>query len=108
MVSIFDGYFGAGSGVMILAVLLVLLDQGLPRVNALKNVVLGLSDLVAAVAFAAFGPLRWAPAGCLAVGLLAGSVVGPSITRRVPARVVRTVVALAGFGLAVRLWVNPA
>ena len=84
-VSVYDGYFGAGSGVMVLALFLLTVDQDLPRANALKNVLLGVADLVAAVGFALFGPVRWTAALPLAVGLLAGSLVGPSATRRVPA-----------------------
>jgi uncharacterized membrane protein YfcA len=44
----------------------------------------------------------------LAVGLLAGSLVGPSATRRVPPRVLRVLVACAGMGLAIRLWIVPS
>jgi hypothetical protein len=83
-------------------------DQDLRRANALKNVLLGVSDIVAAVGFALFGPVRWTAALPLAVGLLAGSLVGPSVTRRVPPRVLRVLVACAGMGLAIRLWIVPS
>jgi len=106
-VSVYSGYFGAGSGVMILALLLLTVERSLPRANALKNVVLGLADAVAAVAFALFGPVRWWAAWPLALGLLAGSTLGPSITRRVPQGPLRVGVALVGLGLAVRLWIAP-
>jgi uncharacterized membrane protein YfcA len=106
-VSVYDGYFGAGSGVMVLALFLLMVHQDLPRANALKNVFLGVADLVAAVGFALFGPVRWTAALPLAVGLLGGSRVGPSVTRRVPAPWLRVVVACAGLGLAIRLWVVP-
>jgi uncharacterized membrane protein YfcA len=107
-VSVYDGYFGAGSGVMVLALLLLTVDQDLRRANALKNVLLGVSDVVAAVGFALFGPVRWTAALPLAVGLLAGSLVGPSATRRVPPGLLRVLVACAGMGLAIRLWVVPS
>ena len=107
-VSVYDGYFGAGSGVMVLALLLLTVDQELRRANALKNVLLGVSDVVAAVGFALFGPVRWTAALPLAVGLLAGSLIGPSATRRVPPRVLRVLVACAGMGLAIRLWIVPS
>ncbi len=106
-VSVYSGYFGAGSGVMILALLLLTVERSVPRANALKNVVLGMSDAVAAGAFALFGPVRWWAAWPLALGLLVGSTLGPSITRRVPHGPLRVGVALVGLGLAVRLWVAP-
>jgi uncharacterized membrane protein YfcA len=106
-VSVYGGYFGAGSGVMVLALLLLTVDKGLARANALKNVILGVADVVAAIGFAAFGPVQWAAAVPLALGLFAGSRVGPAATRRVPANALRVVVAFAGLGLALRLWFVP-
>jgi uncharacterized membrane protein YfcA len=107
-VSVYGGYFGAGSGVMVLALLLLTVDKGLARANALKNVILGIADVVAAIGFAAFGPVQWSAALPLALGLFAGSRVGPTVTRRLPANVLRVVVALAGLGLALRLWFVPS
>ena len=106
-VSLYNGYFGAGAGVITLVLLLVTVDQHLARANALKNMLLGVTDLVAAVGFAVFGPVDWTAAAPLALGLLVGSRVGPSLTRLVPGNVLRAVVALAGIGLAIRLWVAP-
>jgi uncharacterized protein len=107
-VSVYDGYFGAGSGIMVLTLLLLMVDQDLLRANALKNVFLGVSDTVAAVGLAVFGPVRWTAALPLAVGLLAGSLVGPSATRRIPPNLLRVLVACAGMGLAIRLWIVPS
>ena len=92
---------------MVLALFLVTVNQHLPRANALKNVILGVADLVAAIGFAFFGPVRWSAVLPLAVGLLAGSVVGPSATRRVPGNLLRALVACAGIGLAIQLWIVP-
>jgi hypothetical protein len=107
VVSVYGGYFGAGSGVMLLALLLLTVDRELARTNALKNVLLGAADLVAAAGFALFGPVHWTAAAPLALGLLGGSTVGPSLTRRIPGSALRLVVALIGLGLAIRLWVVP-
>jgi uncharacterized membrane protein YfcA len=107
-VSVYDGYWGAGAGVMTLALLLLTVDQHLARSNALKNMILGVADVVCSIGFVLFGPVHWAAALPLALGLLVGSTVGPSLTRRVPGNIVRVIVALAGFGLAVHLWVSPS
>lgn len=106
--SVYNGYFGAGSGVMVLALLLLTVDRDLARANALKNVLIGLADVVAAVGFILFGPVHWDAAVPLAAGLLAGSMIGPSATRRVSANLLRVSVALVGLGLAIRLWIVPA
>lgn len=106
VVGIYGGYFGAGAGVMLLALLLLTTHDTMPRCNAVKNVVLGLANGIAAVGFAFFGPVRWIvvlPLGC---GLLIGGRVGPIIVRRSPAGVLRVVIACAGLGLAVKLGVD--
>lgn len=107
LVCVYSGYFGAGSGVMVLALLLVTSDEGIPRANALKNVILGVADVVAAVGFLLFGPVRLSAAAFLALGLLVGSFLGPRITRRVPGAFLRAVVAAMGVSLAAWLWVHP-
>ena len=99
-VSVYSGYFGAGAGVLILAVLLVLVDQDLARANALKNTLLMIADVVPAVVFAAAGPVVWAAAVPLAVGAFAGGTLGPAVTRRAPRTLLRIVIALCGLALA--------
>jgi hypothetical protein len=106
--SVYSGYFGAGSGVMFLAVLLLLVDRNLPRANALKNMLLGAATLVSALILALSGSANWSAVVPLGVGLFAGSSVGPRATRRLPAKVLRPLIALLGMGLAVELWVHPS
>jgi uncharacterized membrane protein YfcA len=100
---VYGGYFGAGAGVMLLALLLHSTDEDLPRANAMKNVVLGLANGVASVAFMLFGPVRWSAVVPLGLGLFAGGRLGPAIVRRAPADRLRVLIALAGVGLAVKL-----
>ena len=97
------GYFGAGGGVLLLAVLGVMIDEALTRVNAIKNVVSGLANFVAALGFAVFAPVRWSFVLPLAAGFLIGGWTGPKLVRRMPPEGLRVIVAFAGFGLAVKL-----
>jgi hypothetical protein len=106
-VSAYNGYFGAGSGVLTLSLLLVTVDDGMARANALKNMLIGASSVLAALAFIIFVPVDWRAAVPLSIGLLAGSTIGPRVARRLPAGVLRWVAALLGLGLAVKLWVAP-
>lgn len=106
-VSVYNGYFGAGAGVMTLALLLLAVDQHMARANALKNMLVGAATVASAVTFVLFGSIDWAAAAPLAAGMFAGSTVGPLIARRIPGRLLRWLVALVGLGLAVRLWVAP-
>jgi uncharacterized membrane protein YfcA len=103
VISIYSGYFGAGAGVLLLAVLLVLVDPRLPEANAAKNMLNGASTVAAAAVLVVAGPVDWAAVVPLAVGMFAGATVGPVVVRRVPPTLVRIAVAVLGLGLAVRL-----
>jgi uncharacterized membrane protein YfcA len=104
LVGIYGGYFGAAAGVLMLALSEVLHAQSLARNNALKNMLTGAANTVAAVGFAVFGPVQWWAALLLGLGCVAGGRIGPTIVRRLDPRVLRTVIAVAGLGLAVRLF----
>jgi uncharacterized membrane protein YfcA len=101
--AVYVGYFGAGGGVLLLAVLGVMVEETLARLNAVKNVISGLANFVAAAAFAIFAPVRWSFVVPLAAGFLIGGWTGPKIVRRIPAPGLRIVVALAGLALAIKL-----
>jgi uncharacterized membrane protein YfcA len=101
--AMYVGYFGAGGGVLLLAVLGMMIDEALARLNAIKNVISGLANFVAAVGFALFAPVRWSFVLPLAAGFLIGGWTGPKVVRRMPPEGLRVVVALAGVGLAVKL-----
>jgi uncharacterized membrane protein YfcA len=102
-VSAYGGYFGAAAGVLMLALLLVGLPLSLLQGNALKNVLLGLANAVAAVGFAAVGPVDWAAVAPMAAGLLVGARLGPAVARRLPATGLRITIGVAGLGLAAAL-----
>jgi uncharacterized membrane protein YfcA len=102
-VSVYTGYFGAASGVLVLLVLTTVLTEPLARVNAVKNVVQGMANLVAATGFAAFGPVHWAFVAPLAIGYLGGGWLGPAVVRRLPGQSLRWLVGCAGLLVAVYL-----
>jgi len=102
-VGVYGGYFGAGAGVMMLALLLWLGHDTLPRSNALKNVVLGLANGVAAAAFVLLADVRWSAVLPLGAGLLVGGRLGPVVVRRAPVGPLRVIIAVAGLGLSIKL-----
>jgi uncharacterized membrane protein YfcA len=107
LVSVYGGYFGAGSGVMFLAAVLFY-ESRVPRANAVKNVVVAATCAAAAVVLILTAPVPWASVVPLAAGLLVGSALGPLLVRRVPGSAVRWLASALGFGLAVYLWLQPA
>jgi uncharacterized membrane protein YfcA len=106
--SCYNGYFGAGSGVLTLALLLLTTEPLLARANALKNMTVGAATVTSAVLFAVLTRVDWGAVAPLALGLFVGSLAGPWVARRMPPAVLRWLVALSGLALAVRLWLDPA
>ncbi len=103
LIGVYGGYFGAAAGVLMLALILAITDDTLPRANAAKNVLSGSSNAVAAVAFILLGPVRWLAVLPLAIGSLVGGRLGPIVVRKVPPTPLRVAVAMAGIGLAIVL-----
>src|SRR3954454_10287807 len=102
-VGVYGGYFGAAAGVLLLAMFLLSTGEGLPRSNAIKNVVLGVANGVAALAYVVLTPIAWSAALPLAIGLFIGARLGPRVVRRAPQTALRRLIALAGLALAVTL-----
>jgi uncharacterized membrane protein YfcA len=105
--SLYNGYFGAGSGVMTLTLMLVLVDARLPTANALKNVLIGVGGLATAALLALLGPVDWSAVAPMALGMLVGSRIGPVVARRLPAGLLRWLIVLFGLFLAIDLWLHP-
>jgi uncharacterized membrane protein YfcA len=96
LTGVYGGYFGAGSGVMMMAVLGLGLDLDLRIVNALKTLAVLAANAVASVIFLALADLDWAAVLILASGSLVGGYVGAHIGRRLPHGMLRAGVVVAG------------
>jgi uncharacterized protein len=100
---VYGGYFGAAQGIMLIAVLGVTLDEGLQRVNAAKNVLAGLANLVSGAVFVVVAPVDWRAALLVAVGATLGGWLGARVGRRLPPAVLRAVVVVVGLAALLAL-----
>ena len=105
LTGVYGGYFGAGSGVMMVAVLGFGLDLDLRVVNALKTLAVLAANLVASVIFLAVAELDWGAIALLAAGSVVGGYVGSHIGRRLPSTLFRVLIVLAGITAAVLMLV---
>jgi uncharacterized protein len=103
---IYGGYFGAAQGVILLAVLRLAFDDDLQRLNAIKNVLTGIANGVAAVLFIAVGQVAWGAAALVAGGSIAGGFIGSAYGRRLPEVWLRRIVIVGGTIVAVILLVD--
>ena len=105
-VSLYNGYFGAGAGVLMIAVLLLDGEPVLHRANAMKNVLLLAADVLPAVLFVLSGTVVWAAMWPLGIGAVVGGLIGPVVARRVPPGPLRIAIAVCGLVLAVSLFAS--
>ena len=104
--AVYGGYFGAGLGIMLLAVLALTLADDLQRLNALKGLLSFVIGLASVAVFAAFGPVRWGAALVMAAAAFAGGHAGVAVARRLPAHVLRGLVIAFGVGVSAWLLVD--
>ncbi len=104
LVAVYGGYFGAGIGIMMLAGLGLLGIRDLNRMNALKNLLALLCNTAAMLFFLLTGSFDGRLALILLVGSVPGYFLGAHFAQRVPAKVVRFIVAAIGLSIAASLF----
>jgi uncharacterized membrane protein YfcA len=104
--AIYGGFFGAGMGIMLLALLGLFSDERLVRLNALKQALSFVVNVVAAVCFSISGHVRWELVPVMAVAALIGGGVGGRLSQKVNATILRRVVVVAGTAIAISFWVG--
>jgi uncharacterized membrane protein YfcA len=82
LLAVYGAYFGAGLGILALAVLGILIPDDLQRTNALKGMLSLLINAIAVLYFAFFGLVEWAPAAIMAIGALGGGYYGVGVARK--------------------------
>jgi uncharacterized membrane protein YfcA len=104
--AVYGGYFGAGMSVMVIAVLGLVLEDTLTRLNGLKQAI-ALGTNVAAAAFLLFsGKVVWSAAAVMAVGALAGGAVGGRLAGRIRPATLRWIVITVGLVVAIVYFVR--
>ncbi|MDQ3250997.1 MAG: sulfite exporter TauE/SafE family protein [Rubrobacter sp.] len=101
--SVYGGYFGAGQGVILLAVMAVLMAEPLQQVNALKNVLQGVDNVASALMFVVIARVDWLVVALLAGGAIAGGQVGAKVGRRLPPVALRVFIVVIGVAGIVQL-----
>lgn len=105
-VSVYGGYFGAGIGIMMLALFAATSTMSVPRMNAMKNVLSFFINGIAVLPFAIARAVVWPEALVMAVGAAAGAYAGARIIRRLPPPVTRGLVVALGTVMTVVLFLR--
>lgn len=102
-VAIYSGYFGAGAGTLALAVLDAAKIGPFHKINALKTLIGTGANISASVVFIIQGAVDWPAAIMLCIGCFIGGYIAPSITRKIPANIMRAAAVIAGIILTIDL-----
>ncbi len=100
---VYGGYFGAAQGVLLIGLMGVALTDTMQRINAVKNVLAGLVNGVAALVFLVATHIDWGAAGLIACGAVLGGQLGARIGRRLPPWGLRLVIICVGVVALVKL-----
>ena len=102
-VAVYGGYFGGGIGILMLATLTLMGHTDIHRMNGLKSVLAVSINGVAAAYFTVAGMVIWSDALMMALGAVAGGGGGAVVARYIGRTVVRRIVIVIGFGMALML-----
>jgi uncharacterized protein len=105
-VGLYGGYFGAGIGILMLAALGILGLKEIHEMNALKVVLGGAVNGIAAVYFVAARMVNWQYVLIMVAGALAGGYGGAGAARKAGGPAVRKTVIVIGLGMAAYLFVR--
>jgi uncharacterized protein len=95
-VSVYGGYFGAGVGVLALAVMSIGTGGEYRSANVTKNIVMALNTVAAAAMLAWHGVVDWPPTLVMMLGATFGGMMGGSLGRYIPQEMMR--IGIISFG----------
>jgi uncharacterized protein len=97
-VGVYGGYFTAAQGILLVGLMGALLPESVQRMNAAKNLLALLVNVVAAVDYTlvAFDRISWPVAGLIAAGSLIGGWAGARYGRRLSPNALRATIIVVG------------
>lgn len=104
IIGVYSGYFGAGQGIVLLALFGIRYDTDIQRANAAKNAFAAAANLVASAVFLVTGHVDLAVAACIALGSIPGGYVGGTWAKRLPDAALRGLVVAVGIVATIYLF----
>ena len=96
----YGAYFGSAVSILLFAILALFVTDTLQHLNALKILLVGCANLLAAAVYAFLAPVSWRYAVTIMVSSFIGGRVGAHYARRIPSDPLRISIATAGLAVA--------
>lgn len=106
LAGIYVGYFGAGTGVILLAIYGLAGLSNIQQANGLKNLGSGTGNAVAAVIFIFSGLVVWQLALSVAIGSIIGGALGGKFAQKLDASIFRIIILVIAIVASVYLFIN--
>jgi uncharacterized membrane protein YfcA len=100
-IAFYIGYFGAGAGILILAMLALLGMDQIHTMNALKALLTSISNGVAMLLFVVSHAVYWPETVLMVVGSILGGYFGAFFAQKTKPEYVRAIVIVIGFTLSI-------
>jgi len=101
VIALYIGYFGAGAGILVLAMLALLGETDIHAMNGMKTLLVTVANGMALLTFIVNGTVRWPQALVMVFGAAAGGYGMAWWAQKIDPRIVRGIVIVTGFGMAV-------
>jgi len=99
-VAFYIGYFGAGAGILMMALLALLGLKDIHRINAYKTVQAAVCNGIAILAFVSHGVIYWKHAAIMVTGATLGGYYGAYFAQKMKQEHVRWIVITIGAGMS--------
>ncbi|MFD5753633.1 sulfite exporter TauE/SafE family protein [Streptomyces sp. NPDC127033] len=106
LASVYGGYFTAAQGIIYVALMGMLLDDTLQRLNAVKNILAAVVNSVAALFFLFVAEFDWTAVALIAAGSTVGGQLGARFGRKLPPAALRALVVTVGVVAIVQLLIH--
>lgn len=99
VVAVYGGYFGAGMGIVMLALYSLMPVGNIHRMNGLKNIMGTILNGLAIVVFMVAGAVEWRPGLLMTGGGIVGGYLGAVLAQKVAPSRVRALVTVIAWGM---------
>lgn len=106
IISLYIGYFGAGAGILMLAMFALMGVQSIHTMNGMKTLLASVANGMALLTFILAKAILWPQALLMIVGAVVGGYGGAYYAQKMDPRIVRGIVIVTGFAMSAYFFVR--